>query len=207
MSILSEVTILISQRAGDLEKAKDVFATETRLFVSGILGAVKRARSEPWVQGRVRIDLPKEVETEGASAVSLESTFARCQLRFRKEATYRNVADIRFGVEFEEAVNSFIWQIVLVPHARYPRMDDLLWHHWRAAGGETLAPGAAHQGKANTVRFVQRPVNQELIGENAFGDVKQVLENVLVADRLLAEAVGIDQVDDGLVPAAASEPK
>jgi hypothetical protein len=206
MSTLSEVTILIGQRAGDLEKARDVFASETHAFVNGILALVKRARSEPWVQGRVRIDLPKDVETEEASVVSVESTFARCQLRFRKEATYRSVADIRFGIEFEEGVNSFVWQVVLVPHAKYPRMDDLLWSHWRASGGETLAPGAAHQAKANTVRFVQRPVSQELSGENAFGDIKQVLENVLAADRLLAEAVGIDQVDEG-VPVGPAEAK
>ena len=154
----------------------------------------------------MRIDLPKDVETEEASVVSVESTFARCQLRFRKEATYRSVADIRFGIEFEEGVNSFVWQVVLVPHAKYPRMDDLLWSHWRASGGETLAPGAAHQVKANTVRFVQRPVSQELSGENAFGDIKQVLENVLAADRLLAEAVGIDQVEDG-VPVGPAEAK
>jgi len=133
MSALSEVTTLIGQRAADLEKAREVFTSETRAFVNGILAAVRRARSEPWAQARVRIDLPREIEMEGKSAVSLESPFARCQLRFRKETTYRHIGDVRFGIEFEEAASSFVWQITLVPNARYPRMDDLVWQHLKTA--------------------------------------------------------------------------
>lgn len=195
MSTLSEVTTLIGQRAADLEKAKEVFTAETRAFVTGILAAVRRARSEPWAQGRVRIDLPREIEMEGKSAVSLESPFARCQLRFKKETTYRHVGDVRFGIEFEEAANSFVWQIVLVPNSRYPRMDDLVWQQVKTSAENSATPGAVHQTKANSVRFVQRPVNQDLNGECAFADVKQVLETLLAADRSLAEAVGIDQED------------
>jgi hypothetical protein len=193
MTTLSEVTTLISERAADLEKAKEVFTAETRAFVSGILGAVRRARSEPWAQGRIRIDLPREVEMDGKSSVSLESPYARCQLRFRKETTYRHVGDIRFGLEFEEAAGSFVWQIVLVPNSRYSRMDDLVWAQVKTSGENATMPGAVHQTKANTVRFVQRPVNQELSGECAFTDLKQVFEILLGADRALAEAVGIEQ--------------
>lgn len=192
MSALSEVTILISQRAGELEKAREVFRAETRTFVASILDAIKRARSEPWVQGRTRIDFPREGETEGTSAVSLESQFARCQLRFRREMTFRQVADVRFGIEFEQPKDAFLWQVVLVPAPRYPRMDDLLWDHWRSAVGAGLPPGSAHQAKANTVLFVQRPVAVELTADVAFNDLKLVLETLLAAGAALAEAVGFE---------------
>jgi hypothetical protein len=195
MSCLSEVTVLISQRAGELEKAREVFIAETRAFVASILGAIKRARSEPWVQGRARIDFPREGEAEGTSAVSLESQFARCQLRFRKEMTFRQVADVRFGIEFEQSSDAFLWQVVLVPTPRYPRMDDLLWDHWRSAVGASLASGSAHQVKSNTVCFVQRPVTAELTGDVAFNDVKLVLETLLGAGAAMADAVGLEPED------------
>jgi len=147
MSGLSEVTVLISQRAGELEKAREVFRAETRTFVASILEAIKRARLEPWLQGRTRIDFPREGEAEGSSVVSLESQFARCQLRFRREMTFRQVADIRFGIEFEQSSDAFVWQVMLVPAPKYPRMDDLLWDYWRSAQGATLPPGIRSPGQ------------------------------------------------------------
>jgi len=195
MSGLSEVTVLISQRAGELEKAREVFRAETRTFVASILEAIKRARPEPWLQGRTRIDFPREGEAEGSSVVSLESQFARCQLRFRREMTFRQVADIRFGIEFEQSSDAFVWQVMLVPAPKYPRMDDLLWDYWRSAQGATLPPGSAHQVKSNTVCFVQRLIAAELTGDVAFNDVKLVLETLLVAGAALAEAVGFEPED------------
>ncbi len=192
MSGLSEVTVLISQRAGELEKAREVFRAETRTFVASILEATKRARSEPWVQGRIRIDFPREGEAEETSVVSLESQFARCQLRFRREMTFRQVADVRFGIEFEQSSDAFLWQVVLVPAPRYPRMDDLLWDHWRSVVGAALPPGSAHQVKSNTVCFVQRIVTGELTGDVAFNDVKLVLETLLGGGAAMAEAVGFE---------------
>jgi hypothetical protein len=194
MSGLSEVTVLISQRAGELEKAREVFIQETRAFVVSILAAIKRVRADPWVQGRARIDFPREGEAEETSAVSLESQFARCQLRFRKEMTFRQVADIRFGIEFEQPSNAFLWQVVLVPAPRYPRMDDLLWDHWRSAVGASLPSGSTHQVKSNTVCFVQRPVTAEL-ADVAFNDVKLVLETLLGAGAAMADAVGLEPED------------
>jgi len=109
--------------------------------------AIKRARPEPWLQGRTRIDFPREGEAEGSSVVSLESQFARCQLRFRREMTFRQVADIRFGIEFEQSSDAFVWQVMLVPAPKYPRMDDLLWDYWRSAQGATLPPGIRSPGQ------------------------------------------------------------
>lgn len=55
-----------------------------------------------------------------------------------------------------------------------------------------MPPGSVHQDKANTIRFVLRPVGAELTAELAFNDVKRVLEFVVSADAPLAEAIGLD---------------
>lgn len=60
MSALSEVSILIGQRARDIEKAREIFTAEIRAFVAGILADVRRIRSDPWITSRVRIDLPRD---------------------------------------------------------------------------------------------------------------------------------------------------
>ena len=198
MSTLSDVSLLIGQRAGDLEKAREIFTAETRAFVTGILGGVRRLRSEPWSTPRVRIDIPREIETEAKSTGYLSSQFAvaRCQLRFKKGTNYQAVGEIRFGMEYDEPLDSFTWQITLVPAARYQRMDDTVWAHWRAAVGSSLPPGSAHHDKTNTVRFALRPVNPDLTAETAFNDAKQVLEFMLTADVPLADAVGLDLPDE-----------
>lgn len=194
MSALSEITLLIGQRAGDLEKAKEIFTSDTRNFVTNILAALRRARSEPWVQARVRIDLPREIDTEGKSGVLLSSQFAlaRCDLRFKRGTNFRVIAETKFGIEFEEPSDTFVWQVMLVPEARYQRIDDILWNHWRTTVGVSVPPGSLHQAKANLVRFVQRPITQELSPDVAFNDAKQVLEVLLSADAPLAEAVGLE---------------
>lgn len=116
--------ILIGQRAADLEKAQDVFITDTPGCVSNVLAAIRRARSEPWALARVRIDLPCETESEGKAGAP-PSQFARPELRFRKGTNFSKVADVRFGIEYEESLGKFMWQIVLVPDGRYRRTVDL----------------------------------------------------------------------------------
>ena len=198
MSGLSEITLLLGERAGDLEKARDIFTSDTRNFVTNILGALRRARSEPWIQARVRIDLPREIEFEGKSSVPLSSQYAvvRCDLRFKRGTTFRVVSRINFGIQFDEALDAFVWQVDLMPEARFQRIDDGVWHHWRTAVATALPPGSVHQSKSNAVRFVQRPLGKDLTAEVAFGDVKQILEVTLSADGPLAEAVGLDPVED-----------
>jgi hypothetical protein len=51
MSGLSEVSVLIAQRARDIEKAREIFTAEIRAFVNGILAGVRRIRSDPWTTG------------------------------------------------------------------------------------------------------------------------------------------------------------
>lgn len=197
MSGLSEVSVLIGQRARDIEKAREIFTAESRAFVGGILAGVRRVRSDPWTTPRVRLDLPREIETEAKSSIDFSSQFAvaRVTIRFKKGTNYRQIADLRFGIEFDEGSDVFAWQLTLVPAASYNRIDDALWHQWRTQHQE-LPPGAKHQDKANTVRFLTRPLTSELTAEMAFNDVKQVLEFMLGAEASLADAIGADTGDD-----------
>ena len=70
-------------------------------------------------------------------------------------------------------------------------MDEGLWNLWRESVGQAQLPGAIHQTKANTVRFVQRSLDKDVTAELAFSDVKRVLDAVLSADAVLADAVGL----------------
>jgi hypothetical protein len=194
MSALSEVCVLIGQRASDLEKAREVFASEIRGWVTSILTAIRRTRSDPWIATRVRLDIPREIENETKTSGDLRSHFAlaRVNLRFKKGVTFQVVAEIKFGIEFDEVNEVFAWQVTLVPAARYQRIDDLVWAFWREKTGANLPPGSVHQDKTNTLRFVTRPVNPELTSEAAFSDIKNVLEFMLSAETPLGNAVGFD---------------
>ena len=192
MSALSEVTILIGQRARDIEKAREIFTAEIRAFVGGILGGIRRIRTDPWTTSRVRLDLPRDIDTEAKAANDFSSQYAiaRAALRFKKGTNFRQIADIRFGIEFDESADLFAWLISLVPAASYNRVDDVVWHQWRAQ--QPSYAGARHHDKANTVRFVSRPLGADVTAEAAFNDVKVVLEFLLTTESQLAEAVGLD---------------
>lgn len=197
MSGLSEVSVLIGQRARDIEKAREIFIAEIRAFVGGILAGVRRIRTDPWTTGRVRLDLPREIETEAKASSDFSSQFAiaRVTLRFKKGTNFRQVADVRFGVEFDDSNDMFAWQVTLVPAAAYNRLDDVVWHHWRNQPAGAPA-GAKHQDKANTVRFTSRRLGDELSAETAFNDVKSVLEFLLSLENALAEPIGLEASDD-----------
>jgi hypothetical protein len=197
MSALSEVSVLIGQRARDIEKAREIFTAEIRAFVNGILAGVRRVRTDPWTTSRVRVDLPREIEFEAKASPDFSGQFAsaRVALRFKKGTQFREIADVRFGVEFDEDVGMFAWQITLVPAAKYNRIDDAVWHQWKGQTSTTL-PGAKHFDKANTVRFVSRALGAELTAEVAYNDTKTVLEFLLTTETGLGEAVGLDTSDD-----------
>ncbi len=192
MSALSEVSVLIGQRARDIEKAREIFTAEIRAFVTGILAGLRRVRTEPWTTSRVKLDLPKEIENEAklASDFSSQYAVARVDLRFKKGSKFVQIAELRFGIELDESAEAFAWQLTLVPASRYNRVDDLVWYQWRAQ--QVGHPGSRHQDRANTVRFVSRPLGPEVTAETAFNDVKTVLEFLLSAETALGEAVGLD---------------
>lgn len=195
MTGLSEVSVLVGQRARDIEKAREIFTIETRAFVNGILAGVRRIRSDPWTTARVRIDLPRDIEFEAkaSSELSNQFAFARVEFRFKKGTKFQQVADLRFGIEFDENAGVFAWQVTLVPAARYNRIDDVVWHQWKAQ--PLQLPGAKHRDKANTVQFLSRSVSAELTAEAAFNDVKGVLEFLMTTEAALADAVGLDADD------------
>ncbi|MBK7535899.1 MAG: hypothetical protein IPI49_11160 [Myxococcales bacterium] len=119
MSTLSEVTILVGQRARDIEKAREIFVAEIRAFVGGILSGIRIIRGEPWTAPRVRIVLPKEIENETKTTSDLSSHYgiARTELRFKKGTNFRQISDVRFGIEFDETSERFVWHVTLVPAA------------------------------------------------------------------------------------------
>lgn len=198
MGTLSEVSRLFAQRAGDLEKAREIFTAEMRSFVTGILAGISRTRSEPWLTARVRLDLPREIEVESrAGSLSSQYALARVVVRFKQRTNYNAIADIRFGIEYDSTTETFVWQVSLVPLSRFQRVDDNVWRHLRAAGFDL--PGSTHQERANTVRFVQRPLSEDVTAEVAFNDVKTILEFMLTADTPLGQAVGFDGVSDEAV--------
>jgi hypothetical protein len=194
MSALSEVSLLMGQRAGELEKAKEVFTSEIRAFVSGLLSAIRRVRAEPWSTSHVRIDLPREIETEQRSTAFLSGHYAiaRADLRFKRGTNFMVVADVRFGVEYDEAADAFCWMVNLTPAAKYQRIDDLVWAHWQSTGGHDALPGSIHQARTNTVRFSLRPFDAQLTSESAFTDIKAVLEFVMTAEAAIGRAVGLE---------------
>ena len=194
MSALSEVTLLIGQRAGDLEKARDVFTAETRAFVTSILGAIKRARSDPWTTNRIRLDFPRDTETEQRATPFLRNQYciARTSLKFKRGTNFREVAAVNFGLEFDESRDAFAWQVLLVPAANYQQIDDRVWRQWCSGAYANSLPEAEHQVKTNTVRLVRRPLDDQLSQQSAFNDVKSVLEFLLTTDSALADAVGLE---------------
>lgn len=193
---VSEVTVLVAQRAGEIEKAREIFTGEVRGFVNAVLAGVRRLRSEPWVSARMRIDLPKETENEAkASYLSSQYSRARAQVRFKKGSNFTAVAEAVFGIEYSEELGAFVWQIMLVPAARYHRIDDHTWAAWMNLPDSSRLPQALHQSRANTVRFVQRPLATELSPELAYQDLKVVLDFLISAESAFAEACGLDEAD------------
>ena len=194
MSTLSDVTLLMADNAPYLELAREVFTSETRRFVGNVLEGARRTRSEPWTNGRVKVELPREVSTELKISAYLRSQFAlaRAELRFKKGAKYVVVAEVPFGIAFDDRANTFTWQVNLEPMSKYPRLDDEVW---RACQSSLVSfPEALHDNATNTVRFVSRPVSKELSAEGAYADAKAVLDFLLGLADPIAAAVGIDLI-------------
>lgn len=205
MSALSEVSLLIAQKANDIETARDIFKDEINVFVGGLVSALRRARSDPWSSARVRLDLPREVETEAKAVSRVTDHYAigRVGVRFKKGTLFTQVAEIKFGFELEDPSPAFTWQVSFNLMSRYLRMDDLLWSVLKTSKQLDL-PGQVHREKTNTVVFACRPIDAALTAEVAFSDLKSVMEFVLASDAAIAEAVGIDPSPSAPEPVSAS---
>ena len=193
MSGLSEVTLLLAQKANDIESARSIFKDELAVFVGGMVSALRRARSDPWTTGRMKLDLPREVEVETKAVARVTDHFAigRVGVRFKKGTLFVQVAEIKFGIELEDPAPTFVWQVSFNVMSRYLRIDDLLWSTLKTSKQLEL-PGQAHKDKTNTVVFATRPLDSGLTAEIAFTDLKSVMEFVLGAETAFAEAVGVD---------------
>jgi hypothetical protein len=190
---LSEVTVLIAQKASDIETARDIFKDEIGVFVGGLVSALRRSRSDPWSSSRIRLELPREIETETKSVSRATDHYAigRVGVRFKRGTLFVQVAELKFGIELEDPSTVFTWQVTFNVMSRYLRLDDLLWSALKAAKQPDL-PGQAHKDKTNSVVLSSRPVDGNLTAELAFSDLKSSMEFVLASDAAFAEAVGLD---------------
>lgn len=193
MSTLSEVTVLMGTRARDIEKAREIFTAEIRTFVRDVVTRIRLIRSDPWITARIRVDLPKEIDTEvkAASDFSSQYAIAKLGLRFKKGTKFMLIADVQMGIELDEVAEVFAWQATLVPASSYNRVDDVVWAEWMKR--QPIPAGAAHLDRANTVRFFSRQLSPEVTGELAFHDAKAMLEFLLTLEAPLGEAVGLEE--------------
>lgn len=193
MSTLSEVTILMGERARDIEKARDVFTAEIRTFVRDVLTRIRLIRSDPWVTARIRLDLAKEIEVEGKAAADFSSqhAIAKIGLRFKKGTKFMLIADVLMGIQLDEVAEVFTWSSTLMPASSYNRVDDAVWAEWMKR--QPAPAGSIHLDRANTVRFFSRALSSSLTGEQAFHDAKGLLEFLLTLEAPLGEAVGLEE--------------
>lgn len=194
MSGLSEVSVLFGTHVYEIEKARETFTSETRNFVTGTLEALRRARPDPWTTSRVRLTIQQEIENESKVTGYLRSQYAiaRAAIKFKKGTNFISIADISFGFSCKDGAEAFTWQVNVVPAARYPQLDDVLWRTWKSLSTPPDLPGAVHESRANSLCLCSRPIDAALTSEVAFNDVKAVFDFILAADAPLAEAVGLD---------------
>ena len=195
MAPLGNVTLLMAENVSSLELARDIFTSEIRRFVKDVLESTRLDRSEPWTNGRVRVDLPREIDTEARFSAYMTSQFAlaRAELRFRRDARYIKVAELPFGIVFDEAEKAFTWCVRLVPMGKYPLLDDAVWN--APEGPQKRFGGAVHQHATNTIRFVSRPVNASLSTQQAYADTKAVSEFLLELADPLGKVIDVAPTD------------
>jgi hypothetical protein len=76
-----------------------------------------------------------EIETESKTGyVASQYANARITVRFKKGTNFRPVADVIFGIEFDQTTEAFVWRVSRVPGARYQRLDDMIWREFKTLG-------------------------------------------------------------------------
>lgn len=195
---LNPISILVGQRAGELERAREYFTVDIRRFVRSVMEQLMLERESSVANGRVRIDLSKEIENETKATSQLTNQFAQTVsiLRFKKGTkSYSQIAEIRFGI-LCPAGNEFAWQAALVLTSKYHRLDDDIWAHWRQSPNGISAVGADHKKKDDTVIFFSRPLDASLTSSVVLSDVNQVIEFIMATEPAIANAVGSDTDGD-----------
>ena len=184
MSELSEVSILFGQHVVDIEKARDIFTTETRRFVEDLLESLK---DEEWKTPKVQVKT-KEARLEREEKITgfIINQYARASvdLCFKINVKYVVIAEIQFGVEFDTAAGSFAWRVGLIPASRYQWLDEIVWIEWQKSK-PTSPPGAKHLAKEGAVVFVSRPFGPDLTSKVALEDVEGVFKFAQAAEPVL----------------------
>lgn len=188
MSELSEVSILFGQHVVDIEKARNIFTTETRRFVEDLIEFVQQGEeAKAWSKPKVQIkteDASLENEEKVTGIIKRQYARTTVPLCFKIRVKYVVIAEIQFGVEFDEAADSFAWLVKLVPESRYQWLDEVLWTEWQKSKA-TLPPGAKHLAKEGAVVFVSRRFGPDLTFKVASEDVVSVLNFSLAAEPVL----------------------
>ena len=198
MSEMSEVSIVFGQNVALIEKARDIFTNETRKFIDDILDHVKDEDLGPLSAPRVKIKTTAAtLETEGKLTGNISSQYAvaRLDLCFKFRTKFLEIAELRFGIEFDGTTDCFSWQVGLVPASRYQWLDEVLWAEWQRSR-QTLPVGAKHEAKEGAVVFVARPFGPELTNKVACGDVEEVLKFALAAELILVSEFAKQSPDE-----------
>lgn len=184
MSELSEVSILYGQHVVDVEKAREIFTTETRRFVRDLLASVTDVEwSSPKVQIRTR-DTDLETEERVTSLLTRQKAVAIVDLCFKIKVRYVAISEIKFGVEFDPTGGSFAWRIELAPEGKYQWLDEIVWAEWQKSS-PVLPPGAKHLPKEGVVVFVSRRFGPELTSKAGFDDLQGVFNFGLTLEPIL----------------------
>lgn len=190
MSELSEVSILYGQHVAEIERARDVFTTETRRFVRDLLENIRDEGAARWSTPKVQIktrDADLETEKSVTSLLNRQKAVASVDLCFKMRVKYLVISEIMFGIEFDTSSSAFAWRIELIPEGKYQWLDEIIWAEWQKSAA-TLPPGAQHILKEGTVVFVSRCFGPELTSKVALDDLLSVfkfnlnLESVLVSE-------------------------
>lgn len=197
MIALSEISLLYGANVGDIERAREVFTSDTRQFVSGIARELRRTHPTPWLSKRVRIDILPEIESEAKITGYLRAQYAvgRGNIRFKKGTKFVVVADVTFGILCRDEDDAFSWLVDVVPSARYPSLDDVLWQSWQRQKPAPQLPGGKHDSKSNSLCLCIREINS-LTADVAYSDVKAVCDFVLASEPDIIKAIGLEGDDD-----------
>lgn len=198
MSELSEVSILFGQHVVDIEKARDIFTTETRRFVRDLLENVRDDGAALWSTPKVQIktrDADLETEERITSLLNRQRAVAIVDLCFKIKVKYVVISEIKFGIEFDPPSGSFAWRIELVPEGKYQWLDEIVWTEWQKSA-PLIPPGAKHLPKEGVVVFVSRCFSPELISKVALDDLLGVFKFGLNIEPVLVSEFAKQLVED-----------
>lgn len=189
MTSLSEVSVLFASRAGDIQRAREVFVEDARSFVEWVMKRAEKHKVEAAAESKVRLDVEGEIVTEPKSSYSVftHRFEGLITIRYQKNKKFVEVAVIEFGIGADDKEETFVWY-VMIDRVRSTRLDDGLWKAWAQEKPDALPPGARHVASENQVVLVERPL-AELKEETARKDVEDAMAFVLKSEAIVVDAM------------------